>query len=79
MPNPFNPTTQIRFQLPTHLHVRLAVYSLIGQVVAVLMDGYLEAGEYDVRFNAASFPSGLYVYRLEAGAFISSRKLLLLR
>ncbi len=65
-PNPFNPTTTIRVALPVDAMVNLTVYSVLGQKVAELMNGPVNAGYYDVRFDASNFASGLYIYRMTA-------------
>jgi hypothetical protein len=78
-PNPFNPSTVIRYGLPRRAEVRLVVYNMLGQQVANLAQGEQEAGYYEVRFEATGLASGVYVYRLKAGDFIQTRKLLLLR
>ena len=77
-PNPFNPTTAIRFSVPERVKVTLKVMNLLGEEVKRLIDGeYYEAGKYDVDFLAQGLPSGTYVYKLEAGNFIKSRKMVL--
>lgn len=78
-PNPFNPSTQIRFSIPGESHVRLAVYSLIGQEVAVLIDETRRAGTYTVDFNATGLSSGVYFYRLDAGYYHETRRMVLTR
>lgn len=86
-PNPFNPTTVISYQLPVVSQVRLVVYDVLGSEVAVLVNGRKDAGVHEVTFNAATLPSGMYFYRLQArpvadGQATSSveiRKMLLLR
>jgi len=83
-PNPFNPTTEIGFSLPEPSVVKLAVYNVMGQKVATLADGFFEAGEHILQFSGVddagrSLASGLYLYRLEAGHFTASRKMLLLK
>jgi hypothetical protein len=78
-PNPFNPTTMIRYTLAAPSDVRLTVYDMLGREVTTLVNERKEAGAYDVRFDASSLASGLYFYRLKAGAFVETRKLLLLR
>jgi hypothetical protein len=78
-PNPFNPVTSIGFTLRAAGHVRLTVFNTIGQEVAVLVDEQREAGVYTVPFNAAVLPSGVYTYRITAGEFVATRKMLLIR
>lgn len=78
-PNPFNPSTTLRFSLPERALVRLAVYSILGQEVATLVHGMQEAGIHDVRFDAAGLATGVYVCRLTAGGTVQSRKILLVR
>ena len=78
-PNPFNPSTTIRYELPQRSHVTLSVFNALGQKVATLVEGEMEAGSHEVRFDAAHLASGVYVYRLVAGAHVQARKLSLLR
>jgi hypothetical protein len=83
-PNPFNPTTVISFQLSTSSHVTLKIYDLLGKEVATLVDGYKQAGTYNVTFNvetlhATSLPSGVYYYRLTAGSFSETKKMTFLK
>ncbi len=78
-PNPFNPSTVIRFMLPADNHVTLKVYNMIGQEVATLIDDYKSAGLYKATFDATDLPSGIYIYRLNAGSFTEVHKMLLLK
>ncbi len=78
-PNPFNPSTKIRFGLPREAHVVLKVYNVVGEQVQILLDERKQAGVYDVRFHARGLPSGIYFYRLQAGEFVETKKLLLIR
>jgi hypothetical protein len=78
-PNPFNPTTVVRYQLPAASNVRLAVYDLLGREVAVLVDEKKVPGSYEVKFDGSGLSSGMYFYRMEAGSFVETRKLLLIR
>jgi hypothetical protein len=78
-PNPFNPATTIRYGLPQRSHVTLTVFNTLGQQVAVLQNGEQEAGRQEVRFDASGLSSGMYFYRIQAGAYVETRKLLLVR
>lgn len=78
-PNPFNPTTAIRFQLPKDAQVRLTVYDALGQEVALLLDGMMEAGAHQAVWNASDQPSGTYIYRLEAGDVVETKRMVLLK
>ncbi len=78
-PNPFNPTTTLAFELDRTREVRLEVFDLLGRHVATLVDGLQPAGRHAVRFDARGLASGVYVYRLAAGAVVETRTMLLLR
>jgi len=78
-PNPFNPETKISFTLPDAQYATLKVFDVLGREVRTLVAEWREAGAHEVVFNAADLPSGIYFYRLEAGPFSKSRKLLILR
>jgi len=78
-PNPFNPTTNIRFDLPKSGDVSLVVYDLMGHEVAQLVKGHMDAGYHRVNFNAANLPSGVYIYRLQAGSYVNVKKLMLIK
>lgn len=78
-PNPFNPSTTIRYGIPVRSHVSLAVYNTLGQRVAQLVDGEVEAGYNEVKFDAASLPSGVYLDRLQVGRYVEAKKLLIVR
>jgi hypothetical protein len=79
-PNPFNPTTVIRYALPQRAPVRLSVYDVQGRRVAVLVVASEQpAGRYEVAFEAGALPSGVYFYQIEAGVFRAVRQMLLLR
>jgi hypothetical protein len=78
-PNPFNPTTVISGQCPVAGHVRIAVYDILGREVAVLMDEGKEPGTFEVTWDAHGFASGVYMCRMAAGAFIQTRRMLLLK
>jgi hypothetical protein len=78
-PNPFNPSTTIRFELPHASRVSLKVYNLLGQEVVTLVDDEMQAGVYEVQFNAASLSSGMYVYRLRAGEYVATKRMILMK
>jgi hypothetical protein len=78
-PNPFNPSTVMSYQLPVASNVSLKVYDVLGREVATLVNGRQEAGRYSVSFNAASFASGVYFYRLQAGNFVQTKKMMLVK
>ena len=93
-PNPFNPTTTIRYGLPDRSHVTLIVFNTLGQQVAQLVDGDMDAGYHELRFDASGLSSGVYLYRMQvrpldsaigrdsksgAGSYVDARKLVLLR
>jgi hypothetical protein len=78
-PNPFNPTTTIRYAIPQGSTVTLTVYSTLGEKVSTLVEGAQEPGYHDVRFDATGLASGVYLYRIQAGSFVETKKLLLLR
>lgn len=78
-PNPFNPSTTINYSLPHSGNVKLTVYNILGSKVATIVDEYKPAGNYSVKFNASNLASGIYIYRLESGSYISAKKLILLK
>ncbi len=78
-PNPFNPTTMIQYNVPERSFVKLTVYNIIGEQIRVLAEGEKEAGTYSVDFKAQDLPSGVYLYRLQAGEFIQTRKMMLVK
>ncbi|MEZ4699149.1 MAG: T9SS type A sorting domain-containing protein [Rhodothermales bacterium] len=78
-PNPFNPTTTLRFGLPEALNVRLAVYDLLGREVERIVDGVLDAGWHEAVFDAGDLPSGLYLVRFETPTARFTRRILLLK
>jgi hypothetical protein len=77
--NPFNPTTNIRYGLPHNSKVTLKVFNTLGQQVAVLVHGDQEAGYHEVKFDGSRLASGVYLYRIQAGTYVATRKILLLR
>jgi plastocyanin len=78
-PNPFNPATSIEFSLPKAGYVSLKVFNLLGEEIATLAAQEFKAGSYTANWNASGSPSGVYFYRLVAGSFVETKKLLLLK
>ena len=76
-PNPFNPTTTIRYGLPNRSHVTLTVFNTLGQAVAVLQNGEQETGYHEVKCDGSRLSSGVYFYRLQAGVYLDTKKLIL--
>ena len=78
-PNPFNPTTTIQYNIPNAGHVTLKIFDVLGKETSTLINADQSAGSYEVTFNAANLPSGVYIYKIEAGSFVSVKKLLLMK
>ncbi len=78
-PNPFNPTTQISYQIPENSFVNLIVYNALGQEVAQLVNQHQSSGQYSVKFNAANLPSGVYIYKLQTNNFSDVKKMLIMK
>jgi len=78
-PNPFNPSTSISFGIPQAGLVKLSIYDITGKLVATLLNGEQEAGNYNVVFDASNFASGMYFYKIEAGQFTSTKKMVLVK
>jgi hypothetical protein len=78
-PNPFNPVTTINFSLPEAGNVKLTLYNLLGEKIKTLVNEFKEEGVHTVNFNANDLQSGLYIYKIEAGLFVQTRKMMLLK
>ena len=78
-PNPFNPSTTIEYQIPNQSFVSLKIFDLLGREVATLVDEMNQAGIHSVKWDASVFSSGIYFYRLSAGSYSATKKLILLR
>jgi hypothetical protein len=78
-PNPFNPTTLISYQLPVASDVKLDIYDVLGRNVMSLVNGRQEAGSYTFTLNASNLATGIYFYRLQAGNFVSTKKMMLVK
>lgn len=78
-PNPFNPSTSIQYTIGNRQFVLLKIYNILGDEVATLVNEEKEQGVYDIIFDAAGLSSGMYLYKLQAGSFVETRKMILLR
>jgi len=78
-PNPFNPSTVIKYQLPISSQVTIKVYDILGDEIATLVNEEKPTGFYEVEFNASRLSSGFYIYKISAGNFVSTKKMILLR
>ncbi len=78
-PNPFNPSTTISYSLPVQRDIRLSIYNLLGQRVATVFEGFQQAGEHSITWDASAFPSGIYFARLKAGGGAETVKMVLLK
>jgi hypothetical protein len=78
-PNPFNPSTTVKYELPKASHVSLTVYDVLGREVSSLVNERMEAGVHEVKFDGSNLASGVYFYRLQAGDYVTTKKLLLMK
>ncbi len=78
-PNPFNPETVIKYQIPEAGHVTVKVYDMLGREVASLVNETQQKGRYELKFNAGQLASGVYIYSIKAGKFSSTKKMMLLK
>ena len=78
-PNPFNPSTNIKFDLPEAVKVKINIYNILGENVATLLNETMEAGFHQITFNGSALSSGTYIYRIEAGNFVQTKKMLLMK
>jgi len=78
-PNPFNPVTNISYAVPERVHVKIVVFNALGQQVQTLVSEEKDPGTYRVRFDASNLAAGVYVYQIQAGTFVQSRKMILLK
>jgi photosystem II stability/assembly factor-like uncharacterized protein len=79
-PNPFNPVTKIKYDLPRNTNVTIKVYDLLGREVTTLINNeFRNAGRYEVSWNASNYASGVYIYRIKAGDFVSVKKMVLIK
>lgn len=78
-PNPFNPVTTIKFDIPVISIVRLKLYNILGEEVITLVNEEKPTGSYEVEWNAKALPSGIYFYQLQAGSFVETKKMVILK
>ncbi|CUS98464.1 T9SS type A sorting domain-containing protein [Candidatus Kryptobacter tengchongensis] len=78
-PNPFNPATKIEFEIPQKEHVKLRIYDILGREVMKVFEDEISAGRYSISVDMSGYPSGVYFYRLEAGKFVSVKKMMLIK
>lgn len=78
-PNPFNPSTKINYQIPEGGRVTMKVYDVLGVEIATLVNREQDAGYYEIEFNAATIPSGVYFYELQIGDFREIKKMMVIR
>lgn len=78
-PNPFNPTTTIKYEVPQISNVKIEVFDVLGRIVKVLVDEQKTTGFYEIKFDASSFASGIYYYRIKANEFVQTKKMILIK
>ena len=78
-PNPFNPSTNIKFSVPEAGNVKLSVYNLVGEEVAVLVNGFSQAGTFEATFDASNLSTGVYLYKLQSTNSVQTKKMMLLK
>jgi flagellar hook assembly protein FlgD len=78
-PNPFNPTTNISFAIPTESFVSIKIYDILGKEVSKIVNETKQAGYYNFNFDATSLSSGMYFYKIEAGNFVQTKRMLLMK
>ncbi|MCI0448948.1 MAG: T9SS type A sorting domain-containing protein [Chlorobi bacterium] len=78
-PNPFNPAANIKFDIPKSAFIKLVIYDVIGREVSVLVNEQLSAGSYKADWDASNYPSGVYFYKLQAGDYRETKKMVLVK
>ena len=78
-PNPFNPTTKISYEVPKRTFVRLQIFNILGQLIQTLVDEEKQPGTFNVSWNAGNVPNGVYFYRINAGNFVDTKKMVVIR
>ena len=78
-PNPFNPSTVVQYAIPEATNVKIEIFNITGEKVATLVDEFKSEGYYEISFDASGLPTGMYLYRISAGAFVSTKKMILMK
>jgi hypothetical protein len=78
-PNPFNPSTKVRYSVPNSSQVTLKIFNTLGEEIAILINEEKPAGTYELTWNAENLPSGIYFYRIQAGSFVQTKKMILMK
>jgi hypothetical protein len=78
-PNPFNPSTKISFDIPKKTFTKLIVYNILGSIITTLVNELLQPGTYEVEWDAGNNPSGFYFYKLEAGDYTATKRMILIK
>jgi hypothetical protein len=78
-PNPFNPTTNIKYTIPFSSNVKLIIYDILGNEITTLIDDFKKSGSYNVTVDASNFTSGIYIYRLLTDSFIDTKKMIFIK
>ncbi len=78
-PNPFNPSTTIRYNLPNESKVKLILFNILGEEIRILVDEFNESGVHTIDVDGRDLNSGIYLYKIEAGTFVQTRKMILLK
>ena len=78
-PNPFNPSTTIKFAIPKESNVNLSIYNVLGELVSTIVNEEMKPGYYEYEFDASQFASGVYLYRIKAGEYVETKKMVLMK
>lgn len=78
-PNPFNPSTIIKFAIPERVNVNIKIYDILGGEVTTLINQDMDAGWYELKFDAGNYSSGIFIYRMQAGNYVSTKKMLMVK
>ena len=78
-PNPFNPTTTIKYSIPSDGYVTLKIFNALGEEVSTLVNEFRSTGNYEIIFDASNLTSGIYFYKIQSGNFIETKKMILLK